>query len=98
MTNAEARKGSRIADPGSRIPFGVQHSSLAIDPFSLVAALRRFDVLEVELFLVQLRRHADALELPGRDIGEVLVVAPGLALGRLALFAEVAAAGFRAVP
>ena len=63
----------------------------------LVAPLRRLHVLERQRFLVQDRRLADAPELPRRHVGEVLVVAQRLAVGRLALLAEVAAARLAAV-
>src|SRR4051812_15263514 len=53
--------------------------------------------LELEWFLVQRRLLADAVELPRRDVRIVRVVAHRLAVGRLALFAEVAAARLAAV-
>ena len=58
----------------------------------LVAALGEVDVLELERFLVERRRGADAVELPRRDVREVLVVAERLAVLGLVLDAEVAAA------
>src|SRR3954470_19764569 len=64
---------------------------------SLVAALGQVDVLVLEGFLVQHRRLAFRRPLPGRHVGEVLVVAQGLALRGLALGAEVAAAALVAV-
>src|SRR5215472_7816924 len=53
--------------------------------------------LEFEGLPVELGLLADALELPGRDVAEVRVVAQRLAFGRLALLPEVSAAGFPAV-
>src|SRR6478735_12302725 len=63
----------------------------------LVRALGQVDVLEHEGFLVERGRAALAAELPGAHVGEVVVVAEGLALVGLALFAEVAAAALLAV-
>ena len=51
----------------------------------------------MQWFFVQPGLLALTGELPGCDIREVLVVAQRLALGRLALFAEVAAARLGAV-
>src|SRR5262245_26062635 len=49
--------------------------SADIAPVSLlVRTSRRVGVLELELLLVEDRFLTDARELPGRDIGEVLVV------------------------
>src|SRR4051794_22273733 len=64
---------------------------------SLVAALGEVDVLVLEGFAVQDRRFALPRPLPGRDVGEVLVVAERLALGSLALGAEVTAAALATV-
>src|SRR5262245_15731152 len=64
---------------------------------SRVAPLRGVDELEGERLRVQDRSGAHAGELPGRDVGEVLVVAPRFAVGRLVLLPEVAAAGLAAV-
>src|SRR6476660_2370340 len=64
---------------------------------SLVAALGQVDVLVLEGFAVQHRRLPFGRPLPGRDVGEVLVVAQRLALGGLALRAEVATAALGAV-
>jgi len=50
------------------------------------------DLVERQRLPVQLRPLARALEFPGRHVGEIGVVAQGLALGCLALLAEVAAA------
>ena len=49
---------------------------------------------ELERLFMQLGPLADALELPGRHVGEVVVVAQRLAVGRLTLFAEMPAARF----
>src|SRR5258707_1070759 len=57
-------------------------------PF-LLAPLRGMHFVELERLLVELWLLSHAFELPRCDIREVLVVAQGLALGRLALFAEV---------
>ena len=54
-------------------------------------------MLEGQRLFVQGRRLAGARVLPRRDVAEVVVVAFGLTLGRLALDAEVAAAGLRPV-
>ena len=54
------------------------------------------NLVEHQGFLVQRRALADALELPGRDVRVVLVVAERLALRRLALLAEVTTARFPA--
>ena len=48
--------------------------------------------LELERFLVELRLRPDALEFPRRHVREVGIVAQRFAVGRLAFFAEVAAA------
>src|SRR5262245_52926758 len=64
---------------------------------SLVGTGRRVGVLELELFLVQFGVDADALELPRRDVAEVLVVAERLAVIGLVLLAEVPAAALVAV-
>src|SRR4051812_10223092 len=58
----------------------------------LVAALREVHVLELERFLVERRRGADALELPCGDVREVLVIAQRFALFGLVLHPQVAAA------
>src|SRR5688572_1622929 len=63
---------------------------------SLVRALGKVDVLERQGLLVEDGRAAVAAPLPRRDVGELLVVAEGLALGGLALLPEVAAAGLLA--
>ena len=52
---------------------------------------------EGQWLLVQFRVGSDAFVFPRADIGEIRVVAQRLSLLRLALFSEVAAAGFRAV-
>src|SRR4051812_30911029 len=72
--------------PGASVPAWRQTRSLRsmvlFRPFRiswlLVGALGEVDVLELELFLVQRRRGADALELPRGDVREVLVVAQRL--------------------
>src|SRR4051794_19285118 len=69
----------------------------ALGSSSLVAALGQVDVLVLEGFAVQDRRFALRRPLPGRDVGEVLVVAERLALGGLALGAEVTAAALATV-
>src|SRR5688572_15035128 len=45
---------------------------------------------------MQLRRRDRSISLvfPGKDVGKILVVAPRFSVGRLMLFAEVAATGF----
>jgi hypothetical protein len=53
--------------------------------------------LELERLLVQFRRPADPGKPPRRHVRKVRVVAQRLAVGRLAFFAEVAAARFLAV-
>src|SRR4051812_27222657 len=50
-----------------RLAFGMEQLAL-IDRLLLIAALRWLHVLEVERLLVQLRRHADTLELPRRGV------------------------------
>src|ERR1700691_1935378 len=54
-------------------------------------------IMELEGLLDKLGRVAGAVEAPGRDIAEVLVVAKGFAVFGSILLAEVAAAGFVAV-
>src|SRR5215471_19985807 len=76
--------------PGASGP--VCRHTLRLIRMLFVASLRRLHVLEMQRFLVQLRLHADPLEFPRRHIREMLVVALGFALGRLALLAEMAAA------
>src|SRR6188472_979486 len=76
---------------GLHSALSIQHSAL------LIAPLRWLDVLELQRLLVQRRLLVDALKLPRRYIREVLVVAQGLAVGRLAFLAEVAAAGLGAL-
>src|SRR3954463_5193688 len=86
--------------PGAVVPAWRQtrsfRSMVLYRPFSnswlLVAALGEVDVLELERFLVQVRRGADALELPRGDVREVLVVAESLAVLGLVLDAQVTAA------
>src|SRR5581483_1730227 len=56
---------------------------------SLIRPLGGVHVLDLEWLLVQHRLGPHALELPGRHVRKVLVVAQRLAVGRLALFAEV---------
>src|SRR5829696_8739168 len=63
---------------------------------SLVRALGQVDVVEGERFGVARGRTALAAPLPGRHVAEALVVAERLAVLRLALLAEVAAAGLLA--
>ena len=46
----------------------------------LIASLSEVDVLELERFLVQRRRLAFALVVPGGDVAEALVVALGFAV------------------
>jgi len=55
------------------------------------------DFLIHQRFLVQDRRFILALVFPGRDVGEMLVIAERLALGGLKFLAEMAPAGFAAV-
>src|SRR5687767_10703147 len=57
-----------------------------------VVPLRDMDVVERERLRVALGSLLLALVLPSRDVLELLVVALGLAVGRLVLLAEVAAA------
>src|SRR5690348_4500421 len=64
---------------------------------SLVAAGGEVDMLELERLDMLLRLHALALVFPGGGVAEVLVVAQGLAFGRLVLLAEVAAAALAAL-
>src|SRR4029450_11781967 len=61
----------------------------------LATPLTRLHVFEGERLTVQRGRLADAMEFPGRGIGEVLVVSQRFAVGRLAFFAEVPAAALR---
>ena len=51
-------------------------------------------IFEDQLLFVQDRIGVHVLELPGGDIGAVLIIAPGLAFLGLVFFAEMAAAGF----
>src|SRR3954453_961400 len=64
---------------------------------SFVRPLDHLHVLVLQVLLVEDRGLAGAGVLPGRDVGEVLVVAQRLALRGLGLGAEVAAAGLRTV-
>src|SRR5690606_25979926 len=66
-------------------------------PGLLVAAGLELDDVVLQLFLVADRRHRVAGPLPGSYVGEVVVVALGLAFLVLVLGAEVAAAGFLAL-
>src|SRR5690606_14149623 len=78
-------------------PSGARRAALrSWCPLSLVAPRRQLDVLEMQRLLVADRRLVVALVLPHRDVGELLVVAEGLAVGGLVLLAEVAAAGLLA--
>ena len=54
------------------------------------------DRFKVERFAVELWwcDLAIALKFPGKDVGEIVVVAQSLAFGRLMFFAEMRAAGF----
>src|SRR5580658_323341 len=63
-------------------------------PVLLVAPLTGMHVIEMQWFLKQLWRLVVALILPGRHVRILRVVAQGLAIRRLILLAEVAAAGF----
>src|SRR5690606_37364139 len=58
----------------------------------LVTPLRHPHLFVDERLLVQHRILVYALELPGRDKGELLVIAQRLAIPRLVLLAEMAAA------
>src|ERR671913_352783 len=62
-----------------------------------VAPLRRLHILEGELLFVKRRLLADALEFPGRDVREIVVVTHRFAVRGLALFTEVTAGRFGAV-
>src|SRR5262245_49031520 len=62
-----------------------------------VAPLGEVDVLELEVFLVELGLGAHPGELPRCDVGEVLVVAERLAVLGLVLDAEVPTAALLAV-
>ncbi len=64
----------------------------------LITSLSQVDVLEIQRLAVQDRRVIEAIELPGRCIREVLVVAQCLAFGCLELFAEMPAAGLGPPP
>src|SRR3954452_6502420 len=64
---------------------------------SLVRPLLHLDVLVHQRLLVQDRAPALARELPGRHVGELVVVAQRLAVGGLRLRAEVATTGFASV-
>src|SRR5262245_24477946 len=83
--------------PSCRAPLARPGARSAGSAALLVAPLGRVDVLELERLLAEHRRRADALVLPGRHVGEALVVALRFAIGRLALLAEVAAARLGAV-
>src|ERR1017187_221021 len=63
----------------------------------LVAPLAGMHVVEMQRLFVQLGRLALAPILPGRHARILIVVAEGLAIGRLIFLAEVAAAGFVAL-
>src|SRR5688572_9356301 len=63
----------------------------------LVGTLGQVDVLELERLLVELLGLALAGPLPGPDVGEAIVLAERLALGRLGFLSEVAAARLLAV-
>src|SRR5947208_13067534 len=79
-------------------PSAISHQPSAISHVALlVTALCRVHFLELQLLLVEHRLAADAGELPRGDVREVPVVAQRLAVRRLALFAEVAAARFAAL-
>src|SRR5207342_892700 len=84
-----SRRGGpcRAGHPGARPSASV----------SCVAPPARGDVLEDEVLLVEDGGLARARVLPGGDIGEVLVVALGLAVVGLALGPEMAAAALGAV-
>src|SRR5690349_7180952 len=85
-----------LSGPGCLQTFSVIRISVSWQ-LSLVAALRRLHVLEVQRFPVKLGLHADAFELPRSDVLEMLVVAQRFAVGCLALLAEVPAAGLAAM-
>src|SRR5262252_7012728 len=85
--------GFRSNGPSRRVSMSHQPSAI----YLFVAPLRRVHFLELERLLVQRRLAADAGEFPRRHIREVRVVAQRLAIGRLALLAEMAAARFTAV-
>src|SRR5690606_40484179 len=59
-----------------------------------VAAGLQFDILKLEVFLVEDRRTICLRPFPGGDVGVVLVIAHGLAFRGLVFLAEVAAARF----
>src|SRR4051794_2247456 len=63
----------------------------------LVRPLLHLDVLVHQRLLVQDRTPALARELPGRHVGELVVVAQRLAVGGLRLRAEVPTTGFATV-
>src|ERR687890_1979012 len=87
-----------VAVPNAKLaPSRVAVTRSSAGSSSLVAALGEVDVLVLEVFAVQDRGSALWRPLPGGDVGEVLVVAQRLALGGLALRAEVPAAALGAV-
>src|ERR1044071_3190088 len=88
---------SRFARPHVLPTFAISAYCPPPTAYSLVAALRQVDVVELQRLLDQLRVARVAGVHPGRHVGEVLVVAERLAVLGLALLAEVAAARLGAV-
>src|SRR5262249_16380390 len=78
-------------DPWIPMPSALSHQPLLLTPFCRVHFVERWRLL------VELRLLAGAFVFPRRHVHEVLVVAQRLAVGCLALFAEVPAARFAAV-
>src|SRR5689334_19488415 len=78
-TNLPAAFGPACRQTLRLIRIDIWHSAFVIDRLSLIAPLRRLHVLEVQRLLVQLRRHADAGELPRGGVREMRVVAECLA-------------------
>src|SRR3954462_13645714 len=78
--------------PAWRQTFRVRFTIRSRD--SLVTPLGKMHVLEVQRLLVQPRLLTSTSVLPGRDVGEMLVIPERLAVFSLVLLSEVAAAGF----
>src|SRR3954454_12451184 len=78
--------------PAWRQTFRVKFTIRSRD--SLVTPLGKMHVLEVQRLLVQPRLLTSTSVLPGRDVGEMLVIPERLAVFSLVLLSEVAAAGF----
>src|ERR1700722_17834498 len=63
----------------------------------LVAPLGRMDVVEIQRLFIQGRQLIGSQVFPCGDVGKMLVVAKGFAVGGLILFPEMTAAAFVAM-